>query len=104
MLGISSLWRAGERRGTLSRSPCIVVDGTLTRICIFSSGVHTEPTPLSHRNFSHLEFALAGDSLIEIAQEDEATPDLPPPQREDRPLAEESITGSYLSDDDIEEW
>ena len=48
---------------------------------------------------------MAGD-LAEIAQEHEAVPDEPAAQREDRPLAEadESVTGHYLSDDDIEEW
>ncbi|KAI1798450.1 P-loop containing nucleoside triphosphate hydrolase protein [Ganoderma leucocontextum] len=81
VLGIGSLWRAGERGGT-----------------------YAEPIPPTHRNFSQLEFALATGGLPEIAQEGETAPDLPPPQREDRPLAEESITGSYLSDDDIEEW
>ena len=66
--------------------------------------MYAEPIPPTHRNFSHLEFALPTDGFAEIAQEGETAPDLPPPQREDRPLAEESITGSYLSDDDIEEW
>ena len=48
---------------------------------------------------------MSGD-LAEIAQEDEAVPDEPAAQREDRPLAEadDSVIGHYLSDDDIEEW
>ena len=46
------------------------------------------------------------EDFAEIAQEDEAVPDEPAAQREDRPLAEadDSVTGHYLSDDDIEEW
>ena len=67
---------------------------------------YAEPIPSTHRSFSRLEFAHISGDLAEIAQEDEAVPDEPAAQREDRPLAEadDSVTGHYLSDDDIEEW
>ncbi|TBU21777.1 P-loop containing nucleoside triphosphate hydrolase protein [Dichomitus squalens] len=83
VLGSGSLWRAGERAGAFA-----------------------EPIPSTHRSFSQLEFAHVRGGLVEIAQEGEAAPDEATPQREDRPLAgaDDSVTGNFLSDDDIEEW
>ncbi|PIL27277.1 hypothetical protein GSI_10424 [Ganoderma sinense ZZ0214-1] len=93
-----------QRLGSLPVSSWGARDVSLGISSLWRAGVYSEPIPPTHRNFSQLEFALVADGFAEIAQEGETAPDLPPPQREDRPLAEETITGSYLSDDDIEEW
>ena len=70
----------------------------------FVLGMYREAIPPSYQTFSQLEFAHAGGGMAEMVQEDSEVPDQPMRQREDRPLAEESVTGHYLSDDDIEEW
>ncbi|KAI0327719.1 Rad17-domain-containing protein [Cubamyces sp. BRFM 1775] len=83
--------------------------GSVLRARDAHGGGTSSKAPYTHRLFSALEFSRDDVDVAELAEEGDATVDVPEVEREIRPLKptvvdDDMPTGTWLSDDDIEEW